>query len=373
VRDIYFPEQEIATQTREHIMLNCLGGRLESADLIDAGTNHRFGSGIDRALERVISPIRLLLDAPAGDGTTPHGLKNLPLTDGRVIGLAERGRPVGDQRVSITSQPDGSVRVSGSHTEVRKLLKKHKLPAQELLGGATTVREHLPPVTIKGGFDNDARRCLAKMACNLFAFTYRDLFLRSEFDAVRSFVTGTGEPDAHVVTNVDSVDIGPPGWDMGALDHLILIRGHAATGHVEALVVLYKHLQFAVYLGRTALPVDIRLSYRVAQVERQHRRDDALDRMLVVPNFESCRQRQAQAAVVVEREARALFEQVDRHQYTMWVEDLIEECAVEAFGRTDVAPDEVTEDQVAHFVTLVKERYSASITNILMTSMPSTP
>ena len=123
------------------------------------------------------------------------------------------------------------------------------------------------------------------MACNLLSLSRRDLFLEAAFDNIRSFVLSGGDPDRFVVFNTKPVDISAHGRAMGPLDHLIVVRGHVRTSAVEALVALYGHIQFSVFLGHATFDRSFAMSYRVDQLASTDRLDHRRDLKLTVRDF----------------------------------------------------------------------------------------
>ncbi len=367
--NIYYPDREIVVKSSEHILLNALGGQLESLDLIDKPTNDCFGYTIDVALERGVGDVRVLVGGLSGEGEPPPELRRTFQIEGRPVKIGAEGQP---RQVSfLRFEPyEGGVTITGSlapgddpvKVVGKRALRKYNIPEQWLrdqMVGRQPTRAYLPAQSYGGGFDIDACRALAKMACNLFALTHRDIFLRADFDPIRRFVAdGAGHSPDFVVPNADLVDITANGRAMGPLDHLLLIRGHAETGRVEALVALYGHLQFVIRLGQTALPLgrgNILLSYRVDQIGYAERRDHMDDLSLVVPNFESSRSRNGITTTVATQGWRTIFSEIWQQQCNGRMAEIVTECAAELFPGCVLS--ELSDDQIGQLTDLAIRRY----------------
>jgi len=369
--NIYYPDREIVVKSSEHILLNALGGQLESLDLIDKPTNDRFGHTIDAALERGVGDVRVLVGGLSGEGEPPPELRRTFQIEGRPVKIGAEGQP---RQVSfLRFEPyEGGVTITGSlapgddpvKVAGKRALRKYNIPEQWLrdqCSGRQPTRAYLRAQSYGGGFDIEACRALAKMACNLFALAHRDIFLRADFDPIRRFVAdGAGRSPDFVVPNADLVDITANGRAMGPLDHLLLIRGHAETGRVEALVALYGHIQFVIRLGQTALPFgqgNILLSYRVDQIGHAERRDHMDDLSLIVPNFESSRDRNSVAATVATQGWRAIFDEIWRQQCDGRMNEIRAECAAELFPGCVLG--ELSAEELGQLTELAAQRYAA--------------
>jgi len=248
--DVY-TRAEIVTSSREHILQNELGGRWSTVELIGRETNNLFGSTIDAALGRAALWIRVLLDAKSGDGHSPPSMR---IGD---VNIMNGGKPERHPKVTVTEDPEqGTVTIVGyarHEQELRRLTKllrrKYKIREDTIPKGIRPEHEFIKPIQFAFRIDPPALRGVAKAACNLFALHQRDVFLRDDFNGVRSFILGEDTDGSSFVSpNTSPVAIGLRGRDMGLLDHLVCVRGEAELGRVRALVCLFKHVQFIVEL-----------------------------------------------------------------------------------------------------------------------------
>ena len=196
-------------------------------------------------------------------------------------GKPEHAKP----HVKFSQTPDGKTSIAGtarSMTELRRMTERKLaqlgVPFEAIEAAAKKVEQHAPMLRMELALTPESHRAVAKMACNLFALTYRQMFLDGPFDGVREFVVhGGGTPHDFVVVNTKPVDVTRWGKAIGPLDHLIVVRGDVASHEVHALVALYAHLQFCVRLGAATFTESFATAYRVDQLGRAPRRDDNRD------------------------------------------------------------------------------------------------
>lgn len=282
----------IEVPTSEHILLNALGGKLEVTGLIDIKTNSTFGDTIDGCLTKAVDPVRVLFDAKSGDNQKPPRMRKLQGKDGQQYDLNPGGKPeMSHSRAKVTPTKNGLL-IEGqarSLDELKALLKrpfaKHGIPLDKLNDEVKRETVQVPQLRISFNFDEGCVRAIAKMACNLFATENKDVFLRPEFNEIRDYVLNGGSHNGRVRPCPNGVTINEAGRGLGKLDHLLLVKGDGKSGEVHALVVIYGHIQYQVFLGKTDLPGDISLSLRVDQIGRQSRHNDAMDQSIVIPSI----------------------------------------------------------------------------------------
>jgi hypothetical protein len=281
------------TASEEHIVLDSLGGRLVSPDLLDKTTNDRFGSTVDAALADVLLPIRVMLDAKAADGRSAPFFRGATTADGRRYNVLPGGKPelaAPEVQIALTEKGVAINAKVRSMSEARRLLERklseYGIRPEVLEAAARGVEEHVPMLNFGLEFGPGAWRAILKMACNLLAHRQAPLFLGAGFDAVRNLVlTGVGDPWDFVAFNTASVDLNAQGSALGQLDHLVLVHGDATACSVHGLVALYGHLQFVLFLGSAPLDASFATSYRVDQLGGTDRLDAPEDGEIVPPPF----------------------------------------------------------------------------------------
>ncbi len=360
--DIY-TKREITSPSDEHILLCALGGRLRSRSLIDQTTNAEFGRTIDASLSRMVQFFRLVFHARSGTGEDPPMLRGLQGDDGERYGLLPKGRPqLGTPRASFEKQQDGKTLIQArarSPQELRNLLAR---PLAKLGHNVDAVvplaREHseaAPKMHVPFRLGPEERRCVAKMACNLFAHKQKDAFLGPGFDAIRNFVL-QGQGDGLSLVQISSrpfalQDAAP----IGELDHLALVTVDEA-GETRGFVALWRHLQFIVALGSAEALRGTAASYRVDQIGGRERTDheadlSLLDSLKAAPsNADFDTQRRAVNEALSKLVSRTMEQSFDNAR-----RDLVSEALHEVFH--DVPEGAVmTQEMLDKLVSIVSQR-----------------
>lgn len=360
--DIY-SKVPIAVMSAEHILLNCLGGRLSSRNLIDKTTNDVFGDTIDKAVAKMIEFPRVVLGAMSGDGVAPRALTGLETKSGEPIKLLSGGKPeLAHPKISC-EKIDGKVVIHGVARNVAELVRlterireKHNIKLEAVLQGAISSKRYVGLVQGDVVYDNDCARGIAKMACNLFAMKNRVTFLDADFEPIRNFVVkGDGVARDFVRVNVRPVQCNKRGQALGELDHVLVVRRNIKSGLVEALVCLYGHLQFAIHLGRTHKEV-LAAAYRVDQLGRDHRTDHARDMKVTLRSFSALSRCSDQDEMNEWAAAlRRMLGIVVERQESDWESRMLDECMAAAWGPPDGRT--ITEEMANEFAALVAERF----------------
>lgn len=287
-KDIYTCK-EIVHDSNEHILLNALGGKLQASGIIDKKTNDTFGQTIDQDLLKMVEPFRVILNIRKGDGGSPPFLRAVTSEDSSRVDILPGGVPT-LAHPSMKTEAVGGRKVLNASFRTIEEAKKHisvwaarhapNMVVNEILKQAIE-KSSQPTLDFELVLNPGGRRCIAKMACNLFSLANRPCFLMSDFDVIRDFVredsAGCMSIDA-LVHAVDSpLDIN---WDRtgySSLDHVIGFD--LINGQVVGFVVLFGYLQFRVQLGRSSIPLNKqRSTYRVNPFLGQ----DRIDRDLII-------------------------------------------------------------------------------------------
>lgn len=288
--DIY-TGRPIVTRSDEHLLLNALGGRLVSRDLIDKTTNDRFGNTIDAAVARSLGSLRTILNAASGENRPPPQVRAMA-TDGTPYNVCPGGFRLEPAKPSLRVFKDesGALCVEGyarSRAELNRHLarplRENNFPP-EAAARLHVVATQTPAseLSFSMSFPLESYRAIAKMACNLFAYRNPGVFESSAFDAIRRFVAaGEGDVSHFVQVNAQPLDLTDSG--IADLDHLVLVGG--GDGCVEAIVCVFNHLRFSVRLATERGGHVTKTAYRVDQLGRQDRLDDPTDLALPLPSF----------------------------------------------------------------------------------------
>ncbi|HEX4334356.1 MAG TPA: hypothetical protein VH062_00505 [Polyangiaceae bacterium] len=290
--DIY-TRRPIETQSDEHILPRSLGGKLSAVGLIDKVTNDQFGSGIDAALDKTLQALRVILDARNADGDSPRALAGVRAPDGEQYLVAAGGKVTVRPKIKTTRIGD-QLHVEGTVSDaetLKRMLLRHARRAGKnvddmvaaLMDGAKDRADAIPELTFALPLGcEDFYRATAKIACNLFAYE-RPGFLSSAFDPIRDYVL-TGNVPPHHPVQAAFVEVTSNG--LGPLDHCAKVES-TPSGDVLGLVVYFGFVALTVRLGclpAQVTPVVLR-SYRVDQVNLQHRVDHPDDHRISIPSF----------------------------------------------------------------------------------------
>jgi hypothetical protein len=298
--DIY-TKRPIARHSSEHVLPSFLGGRLQKRGLIDKATNDTFGREIDADLAKALQAFRLPVDglSDASKSASPLKVKG---DDGAEYHVGRGGHvsPV-PKRPKFERRPDGlHVEASFSGVDPMKALRAavgarakregyNDGEVAKLVAGAVAIAKTQTSAPPKLNFSTDlytgsCYRATAKVACNLLAYGYRELFVRREFDAIRAFVLSATPiqpwPVQPVVADVRAGGLGP-------LDHLVAVQ--TSEEGMVALVVYFGLLAHLVRLGDVPHGPALSMSYRVNQIRthsaERDRRDDPADMAIGFPSF----------------------------------------------------------------------------------------
>lgn len=367
--DIY-TKREIVTHSKEHVVPNFLGGRLQYRGLIDRKLNSEFGSGIDAALDRALLSIRTPIDARSdrAPSTPAPTIRGVVGADGNAYRIEAGGRPKIAPKVSM-KETGGALIFNGQASEVhelheplKKFAKRKGWDPNEFVAKVTERVEHRRELAPMMNFpillwDRDPYRAVVKMACNLFAHHHRDLFLRAEFDAVREFVLhGTGLPPSFV----QATDIDIRSGGLGPLDHLVTVDLDT-SGNARGMVILFGVLAFVVRLGDTVAGHPSRRSYRVDQLGRADRHDHEADDSLPIEPFDDAAARSYEEFTALAKEQlHRLLPVVLDLQKVAWIQSIVQPHWDRLIERKGDAK-EPTEQEVREFASDVAEALVADL------------
>jgi len=281
-RDIYTLEP-IQQHSDEHVLLDSLGGRLKLRGLIDKRTNDEFGYTIDKALENFVASIRVLLGTASGSKKPPQKLKNLSGADGQHYNLKPGGEPeLSKSKIQFSKLPDGRLQVEGRVTTrdelgrlAERVLTREGVGIEEFIAAAENRSEPSPILSVKQELGSAGRRCIAKMASNLFAKDNYAVFLSESFNELREYVLHDRDSREPVGVLNASLALDWSKTGFSTLDHVI--GYHASEGTIIGLVILFGHYQFVVYMGSTRDSIGLtRATYRVNPFLRLERFDEDL-------------------------------------------------------------------------------------------------
>jgi hypothetical protein len=266
VLDCIFCDTPLDCGTKpEHILLNALGGRKTTTQVICSNCNNIFGQGIDKALAKQGSVIRNLLQLPAGTGRTAPMLRKVKAGDD-ILNIGGDGRlDLVTKPFSILERPDGNAEVkiiANSLEEIEKLIPHIaaalKMPQDRLREQIVQVhgsKVERRPDTIHfslsfGG--QDAIRSAAKACLVLWATLMGNNEIKgAPYDDVRHYILEGNDVFNATRTHLDSrfhENVGMIKDRYGPLFNLVHVRSNA-EGRVIGHFTLYNLIGFQIVLA----------------------------------------------------------------------------------------------------------------------------
>jgi hypothetical protein len=202
----------------EHILLNALGGRRKSSELICSMHNERFGSTIDNVLSEQVTVVRNILNLHSGDGKPPPTLRKVP-AGSEILNIRGDGKlQIAGTPFTITECADGSIQLyiqarSPEHLEeliphiAAKLKYSEQQLRQKLQEGQAAFTSRRPgAIHFSLSFGGpDAIRCATKSCLELWATVVGNAEVRSEpYAEARRFILDGSASFCHKRTFIDN-------------------------------------------------------------------------------------------------------------------------------------------------------------------------
>lgn len=286
VRLCLFCPTPLDPKTRlEHPVLNRIGGRLRSRELICDSCNHGLGAAIDSPLADQFKTLCHALWVRSGTGDEPPTLRGVQSE----LGLLDIG-PAGAHKSEIKwpqpePAPDGkgyTLKLDARNTDhmVEQLVhsarrigittfeqfKARWRPPEQMYADKTPI----PPLNLPLGVgDPEHLRSIAKSAIEILAVHDADAARSAELDAVRRFITrGEGDRVAWLFTDGPALPFSDE--ELGAFPHVVSVW--AETGSpMFARVTLFGYFHFLVVLADSWSGGPLAISHAVDPLaERQH-------------------------------------------------------------------------------------------------------
>ena len=235
----------------EHIVLNSLGGRLKSAQLICRSCNSKFGNTIDANLSKQLNFFANFLDIKRENGTVPD-VEMLKASTGEKFKVTSKGIPIlAKPLLKETPCGDGTtIQIKArSEKELKGILiglrKKHPtVNPEECMGNATKVKEYISePLTIEltiGG--EESFPAILKMAINYYIEKTGDI--ASVKDAINDLKN-------NLTNKVEPIILKDPLFDLAESEvvHSIFVNCSGTEHKIYAIIELYSSIQFVVKLS----------------------------------------------------------------------------------------------------------------------------
>lgn len=248
--------------SKEHVLLNALGGRKTTRTICCRTCNNTFGSAIDRELALQLQFMNNQLGAKTGDGKQTSTIRNVKLEEGLTIHLAPELRPElakGEIQEEKNEYGEliGSKIIAKSMEDAKHLIeaaqKKYNLTDEQVQ--SFTVEERYEYVQIPEDFHfsiggKDHFRALAKMLLNLLCSKTDPNRLRTEaFREIREMISGTDhELNSNWVRHCYNLEF-PNTESIGEFQHRLFVFTTQATKLAYGLIELFGCLKFSCILS----------------------------------------------------------------------------------------------------------------------------
>lgn len=243
----YVCDEEITkdNETEEHILLNAIGGKLKSKQLICKGCNSGFGSKIDDALARQLNPIANLLDIKRDRGKPQnvkgtYNNKDILIEPGGKLKLARGYLEKNENKFHIEASSERQAK------EVLRGLKRNhpEINIDELIKNAERTKSYLPSVKINMDFGGEeASRALCKMAVNFFIYHGGE---PEEVKHLLPYIKGI-EEEAEVYFYYPKSE---PFYKGEEVLHTLILVGDPQQKYLYVYVELFNEFKMVVYINR---------------------------------------------------------------------------------------------------------------------------
>ncbi|WP_024752147.1 HNH endonuclease [Treponema phagedenis] len=250
----YLCKNEITEQniTIEHIILNSMGGRLKSSNLICKECNSKFGDSFDAKLSKQFEFFANILDIKRERGKVQDVIMVREST-GEEYRVTPDGKPIVNKPTIERKEIENGEEIhiqARNPDELKKILVrlKKKYPAiniDECLKKAKHIKERLSEplgITLTLG-GRDSMPAILKMAINFFVEITRDVVTVSEaIEDLRKNLTDKVEP---IILEESLFDLGE-----NEVTHSIFLNASPEEKKVYAIIELYGTIQFIVKLSK---------------------------------------------------------------------------------------------------------------------------
>jgi len=237
----------------EHIILNAIGGRLKSSDLLCKNCNSKFGHDCDSTLAAQLSFLAIYLNVKREKGSHPI-IKGAQDSEGKEYHIAAGGRPMeAKPNVSKTAIDNGmqySI-TARNEEEMIKILKdmKKKYPQldlevakQHFKRSERYLNDYLHNEVIIGG--EAAMRSVTKTAVNYYIHIIKD---KEQVQHLFPYIKG--EIDLEVATHYYSQK--PPyKRNIGEVAHMIHLVGNKRSKLLYCYIEFFSCYSFLVLLSK---------------------------------------------------------------------------------------------------------------------------
>jgi hypothetical protein len=244
-------------ETEEHILLNAIGGKLKSKNLICKDCNTNFGSEIDDSLAEQLNPIANLLDIKRDRGK-PQNVKGTYQNKDILI---EPGGKIKLARAYLDKDENQFHIEASSERQARQVLKGLKrkyehIDIEKHMKNAERRKSYLPSVKISMNFGGEeTRRALCKMGVNYYIFNGGS---PSEIKHLLPYIKGEAEA-AELYYYYPNSEVFYKGEN--EIYHSLILVGDPARKHLYVYIELFNEFKMVVFINKEYKGEPINKSY----------------------------------------------------------------------------------------------------------------
>lgn len=339
-----------ANKTVEHIILNAIGGRLKSAQLMCAGCNGKLGSSCDAVLAKQLQFIAGYLQVKRERGDIPT-TKGAVAKDGTLYNLVDGITPtIAKPKFEITDVEGGKkyhIQVRNDDELKQQLSRVKKIyPHFDVEEGIKHAKQHNGPLNEPLQITQDVGgsevfRSVAKTACNFYTLHDGD---RSHIVDVVDFLLGERDNEfvCHFYPTNEIYH-----QERDEVLHLLHLQGNRDTGLVYCVVEFFSLNTYLVILSRNYTGPALSETYAYDVVNA--RTVDKEVHVAINPDFVvDLRPKEGERRAIKYRSSRVISI-ADELQKKMLLEIALRDLCTEFFGEDQNAAISLTPEKRDEF------------------------
>ena len=252
--------------TEEHIILNAIGGKLKSKELICRKCNSKFGDRSDKALAKALQPLSTLLDINRNRGRNPSFImRDRESTEFRIDGpgsIPILHRPY----IDIKNEEDKkNVKITVKNIDELKKILQGKIKSGELNQAQVDsiiekaekqIKEHHPELQFTISIPQEAFPSIIKSAVNFY------IFLTGDNTRIKPIIPYLKEEkDPTDILCIITPEFLPYVEDSKQITHMLHIEGSARTGLLYCMLEYFSVYHYLVQISDSYEGPDINETY----------------------------------------------------------------------------------------------------------------
>lgn len=252
--------------TEEHIILNAIGGKLKSKELICRRCNSEFGDSSDKALAKALQPFSTLLDINRNRGSNPSFIMRDQENKEFRIGGPGSTPILHHPYIDVKNEGDKkSVRMTVKNIDELEKILQGKIKSGELNQAQVDIiiekarkqiNEHHPELNFTVSIPQEAFPSIIKSAVNYYIFLTDD---NARIKPMIPYVKG--EKDPTDILCIITPEILPYVEDSKHITHMLHIEGSSRTGLLYCMLEYFSVYHYLVQISDSYEGPDINDTY----------------------------------------------------------------------------------------------------------------